>query len=62
MSEIILLFSFQAYREVFEYLVADFRTYRPLLSAIKNEYELFIEHQEETIRGLLPIKVSSCWV
>ena len=30
----------QAHREVFEYLIEEFKTYKPLLSAIKNEYEL----------------------
>lgn len=28
------------YREVFNYFIEDFKTYKPLLSAIKNEYEL----------------------
>ena len=46
----------QAFREVFEYLIEDFKTYRPLLSAIKNEYEIMIIHQRETIRGLEPLK------
>eukprot|EP00112_Aurelia_sp_Birch-Aquarium-sp1_P013495 Seg2867.2 transcript_id=Seg2867.2/GoldUCD/mRNA.D3Y31 product="Translin-associated factor X-interacting protein 1" protein_id=Seg2867.2/GoldUCD/D3Y31 len=46
----------QAYREVFEYLIDDFKTYRPLLSSIKNEYEKLIEHQKERIRELEPLQ------
>lgn len=49
----------QAHREVFEYLIEDFKTYKPLLSAIKNEYELFIESQQEMIKALEPLEVSS---
>ena len=48
----------QAHREVFEYLIEDFKTYKPLLSAIKNEYELFIEWQQEIIKELEPLEVS----
>ena len=47
----------QAFREVFEYLIEDFKTYRPLLSAIKNEYEMMIIHQRDKIRELEPLKV-----
>ncbi|XP_072013895.1 translin-associated factor X-interacting protein 1-like [Amphiura filiformis] len=46
----------QAYREVFEYLIEDFKTYKPLLSAIKNEYELMLAQQREQIRELEPLK------
>ncbi len=48
----------QAHREVFEYLIQDFKTYKPLLSAIKNEYELYLGYLEEVIRELRPIRVS----
>lgn len=48
----------QAHREVFEYLIEDFKTYKPLLSAIKNEYDLFIEWQKELIKELEPLEVS----
>ena len=48
---------FQAFREVFEYLIDDFKTYRPLLSAIKSEYENLIEFQKEKIRELEPLQV-----
>lgn len=30
----------KAYREVFDCFIEDFKTYKPLLSAIKNEYEI----------------------
>uniref|UniRef100_A0A8C3SQS2 Translin-associated factor X-interacting protein 1 N-terminal domain-containing protein n=1 Tax=Chelydra serpentina TaxID=8475 RepID=A0A8C3SQS2_CHESE len=30
----------QPYREIFEFFIEDFKTYKPLLSAIKNEYEV----------------------
>ena len=48
----------QAHREVFEYLIQDFKTYKPLLSAIKNEYELHLGYLEEIVRELRPIRVS----
>lgn len=47
----------QAYREVFEYLIEDFKTYKGLLSAIKNEYELYLDYQEEVIKELKPMRV-----
>ncbi|KAI8791223.1 translin-associated factor X-interacting protein 1 [Biomphalaria glabrata] len=50
----------QAHREVFEYLIEDFKTYRPLLSTIKNEYEMMLAHQRQQIRQLEPLKVSEC--
>ncbi|XP_048577209.1 translin-associated factor X-interacting protein 1 isoform X2 [Nematostella vectensis] len=46
----------QAFREVFEYLIEDFKTYKPLLSAIKHEYEMMLIHQRERIRDLEPLK------
>ena len=49
---------FQAHREVFEYLIEDFKTYKPLLSAIKNEYEMMFAFQRQQIRELEPLKVS----
>jgi len=48
----------QAHREVFEYLIQDFKAYKPLLSAIKNEYELCLSHLEDVTRELGPIRVS----
>lgn len=46
----------QAYREVFEYLLDEFKTYRPILSSIKNEYEMMLAVQREKIRELEPLK------
>uniref|UniRef100_A0A8C3L2X1 Translin-associated factor X-interacting protein 1 N-terminal domain-containing protein n=1 Tax=Chrysolophus pictus TaxID=9089 RepID=A0A8C3L2X1_CHRPC len=46
----------QPYREIFEFFIDNFRTYKPLLSAIKNEYEATLAHQKETIRALEPLK------
>ncbi|MBN3317873.1 TXIP1 protein, partial [Atractosteus spatula] len=46
----------QAYREVFQYFIEDLKTYKPLLSAIKNEYEIALAHLREQIRTLEPLK------
>lgn len=51
------VYYFQAHREVFEYLIEDFKTYKPLLSAIKNEYEMMFAFQRQQIRELEPLKV-----
>lgn len=45
---------------MFEYLIEDFKTYKPLLSAIKHEYEMMLIHQREKIRELEPLKVHNC--
>ena len=44
---------------MFEYLIEDFKTYKPLLSAIKHEYEMMLVHQREKIRELEPLKVNN---
>ncbi|KFW05919.1 Translin-associated factor X-interacting protein 1, partial [Eurypyga helias] len=46
----------QPYREIFEFLIDGFKTYKPLLSAIKNEYEVTLAHQKKTICALEPLK------
>ncbi|XP_072926007.1 translin-associated factor X-interacting protein 1 isoform X2 [Hemitrygon akajei] len=46
----------QAYREVFEYFIEDLKTYKPLLSAIKNEYEIALAQQRNRIRELEPLQ------
>ncbi|XP_010167644.2 translin-associated factor X-interacting protein 1-like, partial [Antrostomus carolinensis] len=46
----------QPYREVFEFLIDIFKTYKPLLSAIKKEYEATLAHQKTQIRALEPLK------
>ena len=43
---------------MFEYLIEDFKTYKPLLSAIKTEYELYISHLQEKTASLEPLTVS----
>jgi hypothetical protein len=52
----------QAYREVFEYLLEEFKTYKPLLASIKNEYELMLAYQRERIRELEPLKVFTSFI
>ena len=47
----------QAHREVFDYLIEDFKTYQPLLMKIKNEYEMMLANQNNEIRQLEPMKV-----
>ena len=56
MLELLFLF-LKAFREVFEYLIEEFKTYKPLLSSIKNEYELMLEYQRIKIRELEPLRV-----
>lgn len=37
-----VLFLCQPYREIFEFFIEDFKTYKPLLSSIKNAYEVML--------------------
>lgn len=46
----------QVFREVFEYLINDFKTYQNLLAAIKQEYELVLRDQEERLKELDPLR------
>ncbi|XP_053305703.1 translin-associated factor X-interacting protein 1 isoform X2 [Spea bombifrons] len=46
----------QTYREVFDYFIEHFKTYKPLLSAIKNEYEVTLVHQRQQICSLEALK------
>ncbi|XP_067933736.1 translin-associated factor X-interacting protein 1-like [Watersipora subatra] len=46
----------QAHREVFEYLIEDFKTYKPIFAAIKNEYEMMLQHQFVYIKQLEPLQ------
>ncbi|KAM8982892.1 LOW QUALITY PROTEIN: translin-associated factor X-interacting protein 1 [Ara ararauna] len=39
----------QPYREVFEFFIDSFKTYKPLLSAIRNEYEVTLAYQKKRI-------------
>ena len=47
----------QAHRETFEYLINEFKTYNPIMSAIQNEYEMYIGHLQETVSRLKPLEV-----
>ncbi|XP_058243105.1 translin-associated factor X-interacting protein 1 isoform X3 [Hemibagrus wyckioides] len=46
----------QAYREVFDYFIEGFKTYKPLLSAIKNEYEITLVYLQQQIQELEPLR------
>ncbi|KAM9481720.1 translin-associated factor X-interacting protein 1 isoform 3-T3 [Clarias gariepinus] len=46
----------QAYREVFDCFIEDFKTYKPLLSAIKNEYEITLAYLQQKIQELEPLR------
>ncbi|XP_061100700.1 translin-associated factor X-interacting protein 1 isoform X2 [Conger conger] len=49
-------YKLQAYRDVFDYFIEDFRTYKPLLISIKNEYETALGHLRDRIRELEPLR------
>ncbi|XP_070828897.1 translin-associated factor X-interacting protein 1 isoform X1 [Chaetodon trifascialis] len=42
----------QVYRNVFGHFIKEFKTYQPLLSAIKKEYETTLAHQQDQIQEL----------
>ncbi|XP_049928944.1 translin-associated factor X-interacting protein 1 isoform X4 [Epinephelus moara] len=46
----------QVYRDVFGLFIKEFRTYQPLLSAIKKEYENTLAYQQDQIRQLEPLR------
>ncbi|XP_062860182.1 translin-associated factor X-interacting protein 1 isoform X2 [Trichomycterus rosablanca] len=46
----------QAYQEVFNYFIENFKAYKPLLSAIKNEYDTTLVLLREQIRELEPLR------
>ncbi|KAM4638767.1 LOW QUALITY PROTEIN: translin-associated factor X-interacting protein 1 [Amazona ochrocephala] len=46
----------QPYREVFEFFIDSFKTYKPLLFAIRNEYEVTLAYQKKRICELEPLK------
>ncbi|CAF3399761.1 unnamed protein product [Rotaria sp. Silwood1] len=46
----------QVFREVFSTIIDDFKTYKPLLSAIKNEYEIMLSHLNDKIKELEPLR------
>ncbi len=46
------------FREVFSTIIDDFKTYKPLLSAIKNEYEIMLTHLHDKVQELEPLRVN----
>ncbi|TRY86672.1 hypothetical protein DNTS_005017 [Danionella cerebrum] len=48
--------SSKIYQEVFSYLIEEFKTYKPILFAIKNEYDVTLAHLRDQIHDLLPLK------
>lgn len=54
---ILSIFS-KVFREVFATIIDDFKTYKPLLSAIKNEYEIMLTHLNDKVNELEPLRVS----
>ena len=49
----------KVFREVFSTIVDDFKTYKPLLSAIKNEYEIMLTYLNDKVKELEPLRVSN---
>ncbi|KAI9098783.1 hypothetical protein DFS34DRAFT_89456 [Phlyctochytrium arcticum] len=45
----------QVYREIFSRFIEEFRTYEPLLSEIKNEYEMALQAQRAALSKLEPL-------
>ena len=46
----------QVYREAFQYFMEDFKTYKPLLSRIKNEYEMLLDRYASRLHFIPPLK------
>ncbi|KAK3570360.1 hypothetical protein QTP86_018560, partial [Hemibagrus guttatus] len=53
---LLYLCTLKAYREVFDYFIEGFKTYKPLLSAIKNEYEITLVYLQQQIQELEPLR------
>ncbi|KAM3610008.1 uncharacterized protein V6R79_023803 [Siganus canaliculatus] len=51
----------QVYRDVFSCFIKEFKTYQPLLSAIKKEYETTLEYQQDQIEELEALR-SRLWL
>ncbi|KAM9854715.1 translin-associated factor X-interacting protein 1 [Aulostomus maculatus] len=64
----------QVFRDVFGCFIQEFKTYQPLLSAIKKEYDNTLAYQQDRIRELEPLrshlrlateecdrKIEACW-
>ncbi|XP_040018661.2 translin-associated factor X-interacting protein 1 isoform X1 [Gasterosteus aculeatus] len=46
----------QVYRDVFGCFIKEFKTYQPLLAAIKKEYENTLAYQQNKIQELMPLR------
>ncbi|XP_037622010.1 translin-associated factor X-interacting protein 1 isoform X1 [Sebastes umbrosus] len=46
----------QVYRDIFGCFIKEFKTYQPLLSAIKKEYDNTLAYQQDQIRELEPLR------
>lgn len=46
----------QVFREAFQYVIDDFKTYRPILSAIKNEYDMLLDKYAKRLHYIPPLK------
>ncbi|KND01399.1 uncharacterized protein SPPG_03209 [Spizellomyces punctatus DAOM BR117] len=46
----------QVYREVFDRFIEEFKTYEPLLSQVKNEYEMALQAQRRALDKLEPLQ------
>lgn len=51
---------YQAFREALLRLAASFHTYQPLLTAIGNEFELYVDHLKARLDELAPVQVRAC--
>ncbi|XP_062245473.1 translin-associated factor X-interacting protein 1 isoform X1 [Platichthys flesus] len=51
----------QVYRHIFGCFIKEFKTYQPILSAIKREYENTLAYQQDQIRELEPLR-SQLWL
>ncbi|XP_053283178.1 translin-associated factor X-interacting protein 1 [Pleuronectes platessa] len=51
----------QVYRHIFGCFIKEFKTYQPILSAIKKEYENTLAYQQDQIRELEPLR-SQLWL
>ncbi|XP_060932435.1 translin-associated factor X-interacting protein 1 [Limanda limanda] len=51
----------QVYRHIFGCFIKEFKTYQPILSAIKKEYENTLAYQQDQIRELEPLR-SKLWL
>ena len=46
----------QVFREAFQYVIDDFKTYKPILSAIKNEYDMLLDKYAKHLHYIPPLK------